>query len=79
MDGLIQWRNVEGAHVQVFLDAAHAGHSRCTIVVPAMDEARQFLRGAGLTLTGETEGTFGRIGQLRDPAGNLITLAEPPR
>lgn len=79
MDGLIQWRDVEGANIQIFRDVTNAGHSRCTIVVPRMDEARRFLEDAGLSLDDEKQGTFGKIAQLRDPAGNLITLAEPPR
>lgn len=36
MDGLIQWRNVAGANIQIFRDERSAGHGRCTIVVPRM-------------------------------------------
>lgn len=78
MDGLIQWRDVAGANIQIFKDDESAGHGRATIVVPRMDEARQSLAQAGLEITDERQGDFVRIAQLRDPDNNLITLAEPP-
>ncbi len=78
MDGLIQWRNVAGANIQIFFDKMHAGSGRLTIVVPSMDDARQSLQVLGVNLTGESRGDYGRIAQMRDPDGNHITLAEPP-
>jgi hypothetical protein len=71
MEGLIQWRNVAGANLQIFHDKENAGSGRLTIVVPKMDEARSSLEEIGVKVTGETEGDYGRI-------GNRITLAEPP-
>ncbi|HEY4252557.1 MAG TPA: hypothetical protein VGM87_15195 [Roseomonas sp.] len=79
MPGLIQWRDVAGANIQVFTNGANAGSSMCTIVVPGMDAARASLKLAGLALSGERMGDFGRIAKLTDPDGNQITLAEPPR
>jgi predicted enzyme related to lactoylglutathione lyase len=78
MDGLIQWRNVAGANIQIFSEPENAGFGRCTIVVPDMDEAREFLARVGAPFTGEKQGDFGKIAQTRDPDGNRITLAEPP-
>ncbi|WP_246826313.1 VOC family protein [Rhizobium binae] len=78
MEALIQWRNVAGANIQIFLDKENAGLGRLTIVVPKMDEARRALEETGVTLTGEFEGDYGRIAQIADPDGNRITLAEPP-
>jgi len=78
MEGLIQWRNVAGANIQVFEDRKSAGFGRCTIVVPKMSHARQALSAAGISIKDERQGDFGRIAQLEDPDGNLITLAEPP-
>lgn len=78
MDGLIQWRDVAGANIQIFRDADKAGGGRLTIVVPKMDEARASLEKIGAELTGETQGDYGKIAQLEDPDGNRITLAEPP-
>ena len=78
MDSLIQWRNVAGANVQIFKDEQSAGFGRCTIVVPNMADARETLAGAGISIGDEVKGDFGKIAQLNDPDGNLITLAEPP-
>lgn len=78
MDGLIQWRDVAGANIQLFKDDENAGRGRFTIVVPQIAEARETLVGAGIMLRDERAGDFGRIAQLDDPDGNLITLAEPP-
>ncbi|ASW06481.1 VOC family protein [Rhizobium sp. 11515TR] len=78
MDGLIQWRNVAGANIQIFHDKENAGYGRLTIVVPKMDEARKSLEDFGVKLTGESQGNYGKIAQLIDPDGNRITLAEPP-
>ncbi|HWW24498.1 MAG TPA: VOC family protein [Caulobacter sp.] len=78
MEGLIQWRNVAGANIQIFHDSEKAGSGRLTIVVPKMNEARASLEEMGVELTGETRGDYGRIAQLADPDGNRITLAEPP-
>ena len=78
MDGLIQWRDIAGANVQIFHDEKSAGSGRCTIVVPQMSDARQTLSEAGLSIKDERAGDFGKIAQLDDPDGNQITLAEPP-
>lgn len=78
MEGLIQWRDVAGANIQVFLNRKNAGSSMCTIVVPDMDEARASLDAAGLSIGQEQAGDFGKIAHISDPAGNVITLAEPP-
>ena len=78
MKGLIQWRNVAGANIQLFHDKENAGSGRLTIVVPKMDEARRSLEAIGVKLTGESQGDYGRIARFADPDGNRITLAEPP-
>jgi catechol 2,3-dioxygenase-like lactoylglutathione lyase family enzyme len=78
MDGLIQWRNVAGANIQIFHNKENAGSGRITIVVPEMGRARRSLEGMGVELADESTGDYGKIAQLTDPDGNLITLAEPP-
>ena len=78
MDGLIQWRNLAGANVQIFEDGKTAGSGRLTIVVPVMAEARNALEKIGVRFAGESQGVYGRIAQIFDPDGNRITLAEPP-
>jgi len=78
MKGLIQWRDVAGANIQIFQDADNAGSGRLTIVVPKMEDTRGALEQMGVTLTGESQGDYGKIAQIADPDGNRITLAEPP-
>lgn len=78
MDGLIQWRQ-DDFGVQLVCDAERAGKSAMTIVTPNMAEARQHLALRGLDLPDAVEGDFGKIAQLSDPEGNVITLAEPPK
>lgn len=79
MSTLTQWVGVAGAGVQLFLDAAHAGHSRMTFVTPDIDAARGDLTAAGLSLGEAFRGDFGAVAQIDDPDGNVITLAEPPK
>ncbi|ANL74434.1 glyoxalase/bleomycin resistance protein/dioxygenase family protein (plasmid) [Rhizobium phaseoli] len=78
MVGLIQWRNIAGANIQIFDNSENAGSGRLTIVVPRMDRARKSLEEMGVDLTDESQGDYGRIAQIADPDGNRITLAEPP-
>lgn len=79
MDGLIQWRGIGTAGIQVSLDASKAGHSLMTIVTPDMEAARNALKGAGLELGEDIQGDFGVLAQIDDPDGNRLTLAEPPK
>jgi predicted enzyme related to lactoylglutathione lyase len=79
MNTLIQWRDVAGANVQVFLNDKNAGSSMMTIVVPDMDAARTDLHAHGFSLGPAQTGDFGRIAHIEDPAGNQLTLAEPPQ
>lgn len=78
MDGLIQWRGIAGANIQIFHDQENAGSGRMTVVVPKMDHARRSLEEIGVSTSGENQGDYGKIAQVTDPDGNLITLAEPP-
>ena len=78
MESLVQWRDVSGANVQVFHDPKTAGFGRLTVVVPDMARARETLGQIGIKPTGEAQGDYGRIAQIADPDGNMITLAEPP-
>jgi predicted enzyme related to lactoylglutathione lyase len=79
MEGLVQWRNVGGAGLQLVLDAEKAGASLITIVTPKMARAREELASASLQLKPDIQGDFGVLAQIDDPDGNRITLAEPPK
>ncbi|MBJ3786533.1 VOC family protein [Devosia sp. MSA67] len=77
--GMAQWRNMNGAGLQLWDDASHAGHGRTTIVVPVMANERSRLEAAGLALGPDNKGDWGIVAQLTDPEGNEITVAEPPK
>lgn len=78
MDGLIQWRETGGINLQLVLDESKAGASALTLVTPSIEDARRGLEMASIEVEPSVEGDFGLIAQVRDPDGNLLTLAEPP-
>lgn len=78
-DFLIQWRGFGPAGIQLFLDPRKAGKGRMTLVVSDLARLGHSLRKKGLKLGPIQTGDFGKIAQLADPDGNLITLAEPPK
>lgn len=79
METLVQWRGFGGAGIQLVRDTGRAGRSLMTVVVSDIDGARAALAAAGVELGDTRQGDFGRIAQLEDPDGNVVTLAEPPK
>lgn len=79
MEGLVQWRSTEGGGLQLVQDREKSGNSLVTLIVPAMDRARRRLADASLLLEPSSQGDYGVLAQIRDPDGNLLTLAEPPK
>ena len=79
MPQLAQWRNMGKAGLQVWDDAARAGKSRATIVVPVLATEGERLAAEGIGFVMKAEGDFGRVATVRDPEGNEIALAEPPQ
>lgn len=79
MPNLIQWRGYGIAGIQLFEDKKKAGHSTMTIVIADLAATKSVLERAGIPVGDVREGDFGKIAQLRDPDGNNVTLAEPPR
>ncbi|MFT3763834.1 MAG: VOC family protein [Pseudoxanthomonas sp.] len=78
MDTLVQWRGFGSAGIQLFQDPERAGKSRMTLVVSDLAETKSLLDAEGIELGDIRQGDFGRIAQLTDLDGNLVTLAEPP-
>jgi predicted enzyme related to lactoylglutathione lyase len=77
--GMAQWRNMNGAGLQLWHEPENAGHNRTTIVVPVMAAERRRLEGAGVAVGPDVTGEWGVIVQVVDPDGNQVTLAEPPK
>ena len=79
MDTLVQWRGFSDAGIQLFLDNAKAGNSMMTIVVSDVEKTALSLKKQGIELGKVQKGDFGKIAQLSDSDGNLISFAEPPK
>ncbi len=79
MPNMVQWRNMQGAGLQLWHEPANAEHCRTTIVVPVMATERLRLEEAGVELGPDLAGDWGIIVQIADPDGNQVTLAEPPK
>ncbi|WP_426701509.1 VOC family protein [Rhodanobacter sp. Col0626] len=79
MESLVQWRGFGEAGIQLFKDAAKAGSSRMTLVIPDLAKTKADLENAHIELAHIQEGEFGKVAQVTDPDGNMITLAEPPK
>jgi predicted enzyme related to lactoylglutathione lyase len=79
MDTLVQWRGFGNAGIQLFKDPARAGNSVMTLVVSDVEKTGLSLKENGIDLGQVQQGDFGKIAQLSDPDGNMITFAEPPK
>lgn len=76
---LVQWVNVAGAGVQLFLDPAKAGQGVMTLVTPDVEAAGKVLAAAGLQIGDIQRGDFGAVAHIDDPDGNRVFLTEPPK
>lgn len=79
MPTLIQWRGVANAGIQVFLDTDKPGGGSMTLVVANVETVAHHLTDAGYAAGDIRQGDFGRILRVRDPDGNALFFAEPPK
>jgi hypothetical protein len=79
MEGLVEWHHGAVAGLQLFEDAAHAGHGTLTLIVEDLRAERARLAGLGLG-PGEVEsGDAVSLVKVRDPDDNLVVLAATGR
>lgn len=77
MPTLAQWNFEPVGGVQVVEDANHSGSSLFTLLVTDLDDLLRSIGDRGIG-TGEViDGVISRVTQIKDPAGNTITFAEP--
>ncbi|KKB76740.1 hypothetical protein VW35_16590 [Devosia soli] len=76
--GMVQWRDIGGAGLQLWEDAQAAGKSMMTIVTPDLATEIERLAGQGIEAVNLASGSFGKVAQVFDPDGNRVALAEPP-
>ena len=70
MDTLVQWELFDQGGVALSTDEL--------IAVGDVAAERRRLQGLGIVLGGDIEGDYSTLAQVRDPDGNLLTLATPP-
>lgn len=79
MPGLLEWRLGESFGVQVWEEAARAGHSSMVFDDSDLEARARLLDAAGLAHDGIQDATTVRILPLVDPDGNRIVFTGPLR
>jgi catechol 2,3-dioxygenase-like lactoylglutathione lyase family enzyme len=78
MDTLVQWELFDQGGVALSTDGDIAGRGVMFLVVDDVAAERRRLQGVGIVLGDDIEGDYSTLAQVRDPDGNLLTLATPP-
>ncbi len=78
MKTLVQWELSDRGGVAVSSDREIAGRGVMFIIVDDLAAERRRLQDLGIELGDDTAGDYSTLAQVRDPDGNLITLATPP-
>jgi catechol 2,3-dioxygenase-like lactoylglutathione lyase family enzyme len=78
MDTLVQWELFDQVGIALSTDDEIAGRGVMFIVVDDVAAERRRLKGLGIVLGDDIEGDYSTLAQVRDPDGNLLTLATPP-
>ena len=78
MDTLVQWELFDQGGLMVSSSDEIAGKGVMFLYVDDLAAERRRLQGLGIALEDDIPGDYSTLAQLRDPDGNLITLATPP-
>ena len=78
MDTLVQWELFDQGGLAVSTDAEIAGRGVVFLIVNDVAAERRRLQGLGIVLGDDIKGDYSTLAQVRDPDGNLLTLATPP-
>ena len=78
MDTLVQWELFDQGGVALSTDGDIAGRGVMFIIVNDVAAERRRLKGLGIVLGDDIKGYYSTLAQVRDPDGNLLTLATPP-
>ena len=79
MPSLIQWELFDQAGLMLSSSEEIAGKGLVFFYVDDLAAERRRLQDLGLALGEDIPGDYSTLAQLRDPDGNLITLATPPK
>jgi catechol 2,3-dioxygenase-like lactoylglutathione lyase family enzyme len=77
MDTLVQWELFDQGGVALSTDNEIAGRGVMFLVVDDVETERRRLKRLGIMLGDDIVGDYSTLAQVRDPDGNLITLATP--
>ena len=75
---LVQWELFDQGGVALSTDDEIAGRGVMFLVVDDVAAERRRLQGLGIVLGDDIEGDYSTLAQVRDPDGNLLTLATLP-
>jgi catechol 2,3-dioxygenase-like lactoylglutathione lyase family enzyme len=78
MDTLVQWELFDQAGLMLSTSEEIAGKGAAFFYVDDVAAERRRLQGLGIVLGDDIPGDYSTLAQVRDPDGNLITLASPP-
>lgn len=76
MPGVAEWAFPAGGWLQLFVDAAHAGHGSLTLVVDDIAAARDRLRAQDHAIEWDFDGDVTSGAVIRDPDGNRVVMAQ---
>jgi catechol 2,3-dioxygenase-like lactoylglutathione lyase family enzyme len=78
MDTLVQWELFDHSGLALSSDKEIAGKGVMFLYVNDVAAERRRLQSVGIVLEDDIEGDYSTLAQVRDPDGNLLTLATPP-
>ncbi len=78
MDTLVQWELFDQGGLMLSMSNEIAGKGVMFLYVDDLAAERRRLLGLGIAPADDIPGDYSTLAQLRDPDGNLITLASPP-
>jgi catechol 2,3-dioxygenase-like lactoylglutathione lyase family enzyme len=78
MRTLVQWELFDQGGLALSSDDEIAGRGVMFLYVDDLAAERRRLQGLGIVLGNDIKGDYSTLAQVRDPDGNLLTLATPP-
>jgi catechol 2,3-dioxygenase-like lactoylglutathione lyase family enzyme len=78
MDTLVQWELFDHGGLAITTDEEIAGRGVVFLYVDDVATERHRLEALGIALGDDIEGDYSTLAQVRDPDGNLLTLATRP-
>jgi catechol 2,3-dioxygenase-like lactoylglutathione lyase family enzyme len=78
MASMVQWELFDQGGVVLSTDSVIADRGVVFLVVDDVAAERRRLNDLGIVLGDDIEGDYSTLAQVRDPDGNLLTLATPP-